>query len=118
MIKVSKEAKEKSVLVIIAGIAASIVTIAAAWAVLDSSVMTEAEHASAPHTALTDLIIKGDLKSFCYLLDDRIDRKEARIYDLEKQDADKDYIHMEEQALKKLRRQFDTNNCGKVVNLV
>ena len=115
---VSKAVKEKSFLVICSSLAAAIISVAAVWSLLDASVLTEAEHEVAPHTALTDLIVKGDLKSFCYLLDDRIDRKEARIYDLEKQDADDDYIRMEKRALKKLKRQFDTNDCGKVVNLV
>jgi len=58
------------------------------------------------------------LKSFCYLLDDRIDRKEARIYDLKKRGADVDYIHDQEIALGKLRRQFDSNHCGRVVSLI
>jgi len=115
---VSKAVKEKSILITIASFAGAMLSIAAAWAWLDSSILTEAEHVSAPHATLTELIIKGDLKSFCYLLDDRIDRKEARIYDLKKLKADEDYIRIEEKALKKLRRQFNTNDCGKVVNLV
>jgi len=115
---VSKAVKEKSLLVICSSFAAAILSVAAVWTLLDASVLTEAEHKVAPHATLTELITKGDLKSFCYLLDDRIDRKEARIYDLKKLEADKDYIHMEEKALVKLRRQFDSNNCVKVVNAV
>jgi len=115
---VSKAVKEKSFLVICSSIAAAIISVAAVWTLLDASVLTEAEHEAAPHAALTELIKEGDLKSFCYLLDDRIDRKEARIYDLKKRKANGDYIHDQEIALGKLIRQFDNNDCGKVVSSV
>jgi len=103
---------------ILGSVAGSVVALAAAWTLLDVSVMSESEHEQAPHNGLIELIQIGDLKSFCYYLDDRINRKRDRIYDLEQRAADPEYIRDEKAELKKLETQFDKNDCSMVVSVI
>lgn len=119
-----KRSAENRIMLAVGGLIAAAIAVTAigtGWDRIDSAVMTEAE-AKKIHDGydtkfqtLSDGIDHQAIVNECRWLDDKLERIQHEIYELQRDSASTDLIHAKQTTLHKHERRYNALNCARVL---